>query len=162
MRKIVVEIGELRVVPKPVEQTLVTVLAAAVRDHHHEGGKFLGLAAQPVAQPRAERRPARLLRPGGRLVLTTWDYGSQPENRPPQVADHRPLLEAAGFGLLQYAETDSWRERQTRIDLLLLDAVDELAAEDGSDPDEVRQGLIEMHRTLDHMIRRVLIVAERL
>ena len=104
---------------------------------------------------------ARVLRPGGRLVLTTWDYGSQPENRPPQVADHRPLLESAGFAVLRYSETESWRRRQTQIDLLLLDAVDELAAEDHSDPEEVREGILDMHRTLDHMLRRVLIVAER-
>ena len=39
----------------------------------------------------------RVLRHGGRLVFTSWDYHSQPVGRPPQVADHRPLLVAAGF-----------------------------------------------------------------
>ena len=46
----------------------------------------------------AVRELARVLRPGGRLVLTSWDYHRQPAGRPPQVGDHRPLLEAAGFG----------------------------------------------------------------
>src|SRR4051794_12327463 len=35
---------------------------------------------------------SRVLRPGGRLVATTWDYKTQPTGRPPQLADHRPLL----------------------------------------------------------------------
>src|SRR5205823_1013639 len=48
----------------------------------------------------------RVLRPGGRLVFTTWDYHSQPEGRPPQVDDHRPLLASTGFALLAYDETD--------------------------------------------------------
>lgn len=34
---------------------------------------------------------ARVLRPGGRLAATTWDYHRQPAGRPPQVDDHRPL-----------------------------------------------------------------------
>ena len=40
---------------------------------------------------------ARVLRPGGRVAMTSWDYHSQPRNRPPQIADHRPLAENAGF-----------------------------------------------------------------
>ena len=104
---------------------------------------------------------ARVLRVGGRVVLTTWDYLTQPENRPPQVHDHRPLLRAAGFDVRRYEETDRWRERQRAIDALLLDSVDELAAEEGSDPDAVREGILDMDRTIDHMLRRVLIVAQR-
>ena len=52
----------------------------------------------------------RILRPGGRLVLTSWDYHSQPVGRPPQVPDHRPLAEAAGFDILAYDTTDRWRD----------------------------------------------------
>lgn len=110
---------------------------------------------------RAARELARVLRDGGRLVLTSWDYGTQPENRPPQVDDHRPILEAAGFEILRYDETERWQERMRSIDALLLNSVEELAAEDGSDPNEVREGILDMDRTIDHMIRRILIVAER-
>jgi ubiquinone/menaquinone biosynthesis C-methylase UbiE len=46
----------------------------------------------------ALREASRVLRPGRRLVLTTWDYSRQPEGRPPQVADHRPLLKQPACG----------------------------------------------------------------
>ena len=104
---------------------------------------------------------ARVLRPGGRLVVTTWDYSRTPDKRPPQVADHRPLVEAAGLRLLAYDETPDWEHNQRAIHRLLLDRVDDLAAEEGSDPAEVRTGLLEMEATTDCMIRRVLLVAER-
>ena len=103
---------------------------------------------------------ARVLKVGARLVATTWDYHRQPAGRPPQVSDHRPLLEDARFSVLAYDEPEGWRERQNRIDELLLQAVDELAAEIGTDRDEVRAGVEEMHATLDCIIRRVFIVAE--
>lgn len=109
----------------------------------------------------AARELARVLRVGGRVVLTTWDYSTQPENRPPQVSDHRPLLLEAGFDVRRYDETDRWRERQRGTNALLLDAVDELAAEEGSDADEVREGVLDMDSTIDHMLRRVIIVAEK-
>jgi SAM-dependent methyltransferase len=104
---------------------------------------------------------ARIIVPGGRLVLTSWDYHRRPPARPEQVADHRPLLAGAGFDIVSYAETEAWRERQERTGLAMLAAVDELAAEAGADPGEMRAGLEEMHATLSCMIRRVLVVAER-
>jgi ubiquinone/menaquinone biosynthesis C-methylase UbiE len=110
---------------------------------------------------RAARELARVLRVGGRLVLTSWDYRTQPENRPTQVEDHRPSLEAAGFEVRRYDETERWQERQRAIDALLLDRVEELAAEDGSDVEETREDIIDMARTTDHMLRRVLVVAEK-
>ncbi|WP_370945143.1 cyclopropane-fatty-acyl-phospholipid synthase family protein [Amycolatopsis sp. cg5] len=38
---------------------------------------------------------ARITAPGGRLLMTTWDYHTQPDGRPPQLSDHRPVIEAA-------------------------------------------------------------------
>ena len=102
----------------------------------------------------------RILRPGGRLVLTSWDYHTQPVGRPPQVPDHRPLAEAAGLRVLAYDTTDDWRERGARVGRGLLDAVEELAAEDGKPVDEVRAGIVEMNATLQTMSRRFFLVAE--
>jgi SAM-dependent methyltransferase len=104
---------------------------------------------------------ARVIRPGGRLAMTTWDYHSQPENRPPQVDDHRPLLEAAGFEVERYDETDDWETRQRRTTDALLDRVEELAVETGQSVHELRAGTQEMAATFDCMIRRVLVVARR-
>jgi len=109
----------------------------------------------------AARELARVLRPGGRLVLTTWDYHSQPVGRPPQVPDHRPLLDDAGFDVTRYEETPDWLLRQREISRLLLEASDELAAEDGSDPAEVRSAIEEMDATFGTMSRRIFVVAQR-
>jgi ubiquinone/menaquinone biosynthesis C-methylase UbiE len=104
---------------------------------------------------------ARIVVPGGRLVLTTWDYHSQPVGRPPQVADHRPLLDKAGFDMVSYGETEAWRERQERIGQALLAAFEELAAESGEEPEDVKTDIAEMNATTAFMIGRVLMVAER-
>jgi len=102
----------------------------------------------------------RILRPGGRLVLTSWDYLGQPPNRPPQVPDHRPLLAPAGFRLLAYDETPDWRTSMERMHAGLADDVDAYAAEQGLPVDEVRTRLSEMHATTAFMTRRFLLVAE--
>jgi SAM-dependent methyltransferase len=101
----------------------------------------------------------RILRPGGRLVFTSFDYFRQPVGRPPQVDDHRPLLRAAGFDGRAYHETAGWRVRGERIYSALLDAVDELAAESGEPADEVRHDLEEEAATTDAMKRRFFAVA---
>lgn len=104
---------------------------------------------------------ARVLRPGGRLVMTSWDYHSQPENRPPQVIDHRPLAESAGLEVLVYEDTEDWRRRGVVFTDYLLDHVDELAGEAKAPVAEVRVGILEMRATIGCMTRRFLMVAER-
>jgi ubiquinone/menaquinone biosynthesis C-methylase UbiE len=104
---------------------------------------------------------ARILRPAGRLGVTTWDYHRQPVGRPPQVDDHRSLLTAAGFTVHTYTETDDWRHRLTAVTDGLAEAVQEIADETGEDVSEVRAAIREARRTVDDMIRRVLILAER-
>ncbi|MEU3766548.1 class I SAM-dependent methyltransferase [Amycolatopsis keratiniphila] len=104
---------------------------------------------------------ARILAPGGRLLVTTWDFDGQPVNRPPQVADHRPLLEAAGFDVLSYEETPDWRTRQRRTVELSLERLEELSAESGDAPSRLRASLEQTLRNQDLMTRRVLMIASR-
>ena len=102
----------------------------------------------------------RVLRHGGRLAFTSWDYKSEPAGRPPQVDDHRPLLVAAGFLVQAYDEAECWHERHARVDAGLLAAVEELAAESGEDVEAVRANIEEMHANLATMLRRVFVVAQ--
>ncbi|MEV7550482.1 class I SAM-dependent methyltransferase [Amycolatopsis sp. NPDC089917] len=104
---------------------------------------------------------ARILAPGGRLLVTTWDFDGQPVGRPPQVGDHRPLLEAAGFDVLSYEVTPDWRDRQRRTMELSLERVADLAAETGDDPDRLCESFEQTLRNQDLMTRRVLMVAAR-
>jgi hypothetical protein len=51
----------------------------------------------------AAREFARILRTGGRLGFTTWEQpGYSARLGAEQLADHRPLLEQAGFTIEAY------------------------------------------------------------
>ena len=108
----------------------------------------------------AMRELRRVMRPGGRLVLTSWDYHTQPLGRPPQVPDHRPHLEPSGLRLLAYEDAVDWRARMTLIHKGLLAEVDALAAEEGVPADEMLAEIEEMDATVATMTRRFLLVAE--
>jgi ubiquinone/menaquinone biosynthesis C-methylase UbiE len=88
----------------------------------------------------------RIVRPGGRVMFTSWDYHSQPVGRPPQVNDHRPLLSDSGFDVLAYDETDDWQRRLAETAAGLMENVEELAAESGVDVAGVRASIEEMRR----------------
>lgn len=113
-------------------------------------------------KPAAFAEMRRILRPGGLLAMTSWDYCAQPRNRPPQVADHRPLVRAAGLSVRSYDETVDWRHRCVTYADFLLDRVDELAVQRGRDPEVVREGVQDMRDSMDLMIRRFLLIAQRI
>jgi len=116
------------------------------------------LFAPDKAAAAAELR--RIVARGGRLVFTSWDNHRQPPARPPQVDDHRPVLQAAGFDVLAYEETAEWRRRIIETTAGLLENVDEIAHESGEPVARLRAELVEMQTTFDAMGRRVLVVAE--
>lgn len=105
----------------------------------------------------------RSLAPGGRFVFTSWDYHRTPEDRPPQVPDHRPLLAEAGFQVLAYEETHEWRQRIEAVSRGLIARRDELAAEEG--PEAADAVVASLRHQVAHqnplMSRRFLAVAER-
>ncbi|MGW7352605.1 class I SAM-dependent methyltransferase [Streptomyces sp. NPDC054784] len=105
----------------------------------------------------------RVLAPGGRAVFTSWDYDRTPDDRPPQVPDHRPLLTRAGFTVRAYEETPHWRRRMRAVSHGLIAYRDGLAAEEG--PEAADAVVASVRHQLAHQIplmsRRVLAVAER-
>jgi SAM-dependent methyltransferase len=57
---------------------------------------------------------ARLLRPGGKVGLTTWSF-SEPWRGRAVIPDYRPLLEESGFEVLACDEPDGWKARQLQV-----------------------------------------------
>jgi SAM-dependent methyltransferase len=95
---------------------------------------------------------ARLLRPGGRAVLTTWEGFGEVDQRFPR--DVSALLD--GFSAVSVVEQPGWLTRQFEI------FERAIAADDGTDPavtdlaNEARQSLPERE-----CVRRVLVTARR-
>jgi SAM-dependent methyltransferase len=110
----------------------------------------------------AAHEVARVLRPGARFVFTSWDCQAPLRERPPQVDDHRPLLEAAGFVVETYEETPDWERRQRAVLEGMLVAKEELAAEQGAEAAErIVAGLTVQIENLAGLRRRVLVVARK-
>lgn len=103
---------------------------------------------------------ARILRPGGRLALTAAEHVEDLDDavhQPPRTAS---LARAAGFEVATCDSPPGWPETARRIGEAMLDATDEIAAETGADPGEVRAALERLagHRQQE---RRVLLLASR-
>ncbi len=80
----------------------------------------------------AAREIARILRPGGRLALTTWERLAHPADDDPQRralastfhdhpllqsarANYRQLIETAGLAVEAYQEPPGWRAQQQAL-----------------------------------------------
>jgi ubiquinone/menaquinone biosynthesis C-methylase UbiE len=78
----------------------------------------------------AVREFARILRAGGILAFTTWEQQGYSERiGADQVADHRPLLEAAGFKVTIHEEPTEWRRQHAALAEGLIAAQAEMSKE---------------------------------
>jgi ubiquinone/menaquinone biosynthesis C-methylase UbiE len=113
-------------------------------------------------KPSAAAEVARVLRPGGRLVMVSYDYSQEmTPGRPPQLRDHRPLLTSVGLDVVAYDETPQWREQLRGVLQFVAVRLEERARELDMDPEQVRGDLDLARQGAELMTRRVLIVAER-
>jgi ubiquinone/menaquinone biosynthesis C-methylase UbiE len=101
------------------------------------------------------REMARLLRPGSRAVITTWERDEEgPAGRTP-IRDAGSLVESNGLRLILREEHPDWMDRQTEI-------FERAIAEDSDDAEPAVRRLAEEGRTVLPLMassRRVLVVA---
>ena len=109
---------------------------------------------------------ARILRPGGRLVCTTYECDPERAAKMPvlgldPVQDYRPLLTGAGFSVEIYEEVPGWPEPMTKTYSTILNAREDLTKEMG----EAAAGALFMEMSMTLQMRpyrrRVLFAATR-
>ena len=101
------------------------------------------------------REVARVLRPAGRVVITTWERrGDEPADLPPQDSI-AALAEAAGLRITVCEECDDWLERQRTF-------YQHVIAEDSDQAEPALRLLAEEARSrlpYSTSVRRLLLVA---
>ena len=106
---------------------------------------------------------SRILKRGGRFVATAWEALDESVPLPTLVRDYRPILESAGFRVLEHTGIDERRELGTALFTAIASREEALRAELGEDAD----GLIaEANGFLGRLklpprVRRVFLVAQK-
>lgn len=113
----------------------------------------------PDEPPVAYREIRRVLRPGGRVVLTCWEVVDREDDQLSarlRAVDLAAGLAAAGFTEIEVRERPAWRERERAV-------WEEAVALDPGDDPALHSFRDEGTRSLGHidLIRRVLAVATR-
>jgi SAM-dependent methyltransferase len=111
----------------------------------------------------AVREIARLLRPGGVFVATSWEVLADDVPLATMVRDYTPILQAAGLTVRTHEVLEGWKERSSLFYRALLEREPALKEEMGEAADdlldEARQFFARV--ALPPRVRKVFIVAER-
>jgi SAM-dependent methyltransferase len=107
---------------------------------------------------------ARILRPGGRLVLSAYEIdpdraANMPVLSVDPVDDYRPVLMKAGFEVETYEEVPGWPEPMTTTYSSILDAREDLTKEMGEAAVAALSMEMSMTLQLQPYRRRVLVAA---
>lgn len=141
--------------------------ATGLPDASSDGAMSVDVIWSVPDKPAALHEIARILRPGARFVFTNWDRDLSPPGYLPPLADHRPLLDAAGFEVEAYeVQADGERLRGLYYERLVAAEAD-LLQEIGEEETcklmasaRGNLGLVDGTRYLDHS-RRIFAVAHR-
>ncbi|HEU5200040.1 MAG TPA: class I SAM-dependent methyltransferase [Ktedonobacterales bacterium] len=112
-------------------------------------------------QPAALREIARIVRPGARLVLTTWDASYPRAQGTRHSSQYQTMLQEAGFALESYESIPGWEKMQGAVYTGMLAAQESLTIELG---ETVASKLFFEAREFPARVaerRRVLIVARK-
>jgi ubiquinone/menaquinone biosynthesis C-methylase UbiE len=102
----------------------------------------------------------RILKPGGRLVFTTW-LRRHPGKGPPFPVDYQPLLKAAGLHQVWCHEPMAWEKRELAVFAGIRENATLLRTELGDDVAKMIVDEAEKMPEAYPLIRRVTIVAEK-
>lgn len=111
---------------------------------------------------RAVTEIARVLRPGGRAAILTWE-ALEPLPVPTVERDYRPFFERAGMHVSTYEFVTGARERERAFNAALLACAQDLRAEIGEAAEPIlHEAQIMLERAdLPPRVRKMLIVAQR-
>ena len=113
----------------------------------------------------ALKEAARILKPGARLAFTNWDRDRTPPSYLPPLADHRPLLEQAGFEIETYqVQADAEKKRRAVYEAIVAaeqDLVQEMGDEAAARLLFEAKGTLGLTDGVDYLAhsRRIYVVA---
>jgi SAM-dependent methyltransferase len=115
----------------------------------------------------ALKEVARILKPGARLAFTNWDRDRTPPGYLPPLADHRPLLEQAGFEIETYqAQPDAETKRRAVYEAIVAaeqDLVQEMGEKAAARLMFEAKGTLGLTDGVDYLAhsRRIYVVARK-
>lgn len=141
------------------------ITASGLPDASFDGAMSVDVLWAVPDKLAALKEAARILKPGARLAFTNWDRDRTPPGYLPPLADHRPLLEQAGFAVETYqVQPDAETKRRAVYEAIVAaeqDLVQEMGEEAASRLMFEAKGTLGLTDGVDYLAhsRRIYVVA---
>ena len=141
------------------------VTATGLPDASFDGAMSVDVLWAVPDKLAALKEAARILKPGARLAFTNWDRDRTPPGYLPPLADHRPLLEQAGFDVETYqVQPDAETKRRAVYEAIVAaeqDLVQEMGEEAAARLMFEAKGTLGLTDGVDYLAhsRRIYVVA---